>query len=300
MTDARTIATALGLRRTGAVFGGACPACGYKAAFTVRDADGRTLFRCHVGCEQADVMDALRRHGAWGGDASPDWTPPPARSAARGAPGTVRGSSDASAAAERIWRASERLTGTIAETYLRRARGLDGIDLPADLRFAPTLRHAPTGTAWPGMVAGVRNAAGRVVAVHRTFLLPDGGGKAPVSPPKMTLGPVGGGAVRLAPAGPHLIVGEGIESTLSATLGSGLPGWAALSAGGIRTLALPPLPLAEAVTIAADRDAVGIAAAEDAAMRWQAEGRDVRVALPPPPHDDWNDALRAAEATDVP
>jgi hypothetical protein len=53
------------------------------------------------------------------------------------------------------------------------------------------------------------------------------------------------------------------------------------------------------VTVAADRDTVGIAAAEDAARRWLAEGRTVRVALPPAPHDDWNGALLAAEASHV-
>jgi hypothetical protein len=53
----------------------------------------------------------------------------------------------------------------------------------------------------------------RIVAVHRTFLSAAGCGKAKVPNPKCSLGPVGGGAVRLAPAGPKLVVAEGIEKS---------------------------------------------------------------------------------------
>ena len=49
------------------------------------------------------------------------------------------------------------------------------------------------------MVALVTHAVtGEPVAIHRTFLAPDGHGKAPVEPNKMMLGPTRGGVVRLA------------------------------------------------------------------------------------------------------
>jgi putative DNA primase/helicase len=49
------------------------------------------------------------------------------------------------------------------------------------------------------MVALVTSGAdGRSLAIHRTFLAREGGGKAPVEPQKMMLGPCCGGAVRLA------------------------------------------------------------------------------------------------------
>ena len=50
------------------------------------------------------------------------------------------------------------------------------------------------------------------LAIHRTYLARDGGGKAPVDPQKMMLGPCRGGAVRLAAAGNVLMVGEGIDA----------------------------------------------------------------------------------------
>ncbi len=111
----------------------------------------------------------------------------------------------------------------------------------------------------------------------------------------MSLGAVGGGAVRLAPASEHLAVGEGIESSLSVMQVTGVPTWAALSAGGIKLLILPPLPLASVITITADNDPTGLAAAHDAAERWTREGRRVRIALPPEGRD-FNDLLRGAAA----
>ncbi|WP_457089481.1 toprim domain-containing protein [Microvirga sp. P5_D2] len=96
----------------------------------------------------------------------------------------------------------------------------------------------------------------------------------------------------MSPCGEHLAVAEGIETALSVQLATGIPAWSALSANGIRALRLPPLPLATVVTIAADPDPVGMNAACDAAERWLAEGREVRIAAPPLGHD-FNDLLRA-------
>ena len=60
------------------------------------------------------------------------------------------------------------------------------------------------------MVALVTHGAdGAPIAIHRTFLARDGGGKAPVDPAKMMLGPCRGGVVRLAEPGDVLMVGEG-------------------------------------------------------------------------------------------
>jgi putative DNA primase/helicase len=71
------------------------------------------------------------------------------------------------------------------------------------------------------------------------------------------------------------------------------PGWAALSAGGIKRLDLPPI--AKMVLIAADNDPKGTGqrAANYAAARWLAEGRRVKICMPPRPGVDWNDVLRA-------
>jgi hypothetical protein len=129
---------------------------------------------------------------------------------------------------------------------------------------------------------------GTPTAIHRTFLARNGGGKAPVHPQKMMLGPTRGGAVRLAMPGELLMVGEGIETCLAAMQASGHPAWAALSVSGLRALDLP-----EAVRdliVLADSDAAGEAAARDCALRWKRQGRRVRIARPPQGMD-FNDML---------
>jgi putative DNA primase/helicase len=196
--------------------------------------------------------------------------------------------------AARVWHSSAAAIGTLAEVYLRR-RGIS-VPIPFALRFHSNLRH-PSGSNWPGIVAAVTRAPadGEVMAIHRTFLGRDGLAKAPVEPQKMMLGPCQGGAVHLAPAGEHLAITEGIETGLSIVSATGVPTWAALSAGGIRSLILPPLPLARQVTICADHDPAGVAAADAAAERWHREGRQVRIAVPPEPGTDFNDLALATE-----
>src|SRR5262249_18643685 len=156
------------------------------------------------------------------------------------------------------------------------SRGLH-LPPPPTLRFQPGLKH-PSGGIWPGMVALVtRGTDDMPLAIHRTFLARDCGGKAPVNPQKMMLGPCRGGAVRLA-AGEVLMVGEGIETCLAAIQATGHPAWAALSTAGPRALDLPND--VRAVIVLADGDEAGEAAARDCAWRWKREGRRVRIARP--------------------
>ena len=153
------------------------------------------------------------------------------------------------------------------------------------------------------MVALVEHAEHGRVGIHRTWLQTDGMAKASFRNPRRSLGPIGGGAVHLAEAREDtpLIVAEGIETAAGVALVMGWPGWAALSASGIERLILPPLPLVETVFIAADNDPndTGERAARIAAERWLAEGRKVRIALPPMPGSDWNDVLLGRDRTDL-
>ena len=67
--------------------------------------------------------------------------------------------------------------------------------------------------------------------------------------------------------------------------------WAALSAGNLVALVLPPE--VRSVVIAADADMAGRRAAVAAARRWIAEGRAVRIATPNKPGLDFNDIQAA-------
>jgi hypothetical protein len=197
-------------------------------------------------------------------------------------------------AALKIWDRARSAPGTAVEAYLR-MRGLT-LPIPSTVRFSRDLRHGPTGSWLPGMVAAVeRCGSSRPVAVHRTYLRADGSGKADVEPPRMALGPIAGGAVRCAPATDRLIVAEGIETALTLQQETGQPAWAVLGSSNMPGLVLPPLPLAAEVTIGADPDEAGRQAARRAAARWSSQGRKVRIAVPPGDLD-FNDLLRAAAA----
>src|SRR5262249_14283313 len=137
----------------------------------------------------------------------------------------------------KIYDCARPAAGTIVEPYLT-GRDLS-IAYASRFRFDARCRH-PSGARLPAVLALVERVARGPVAIHRTFLRSDGSAKADIDPDRASLGPIGGGAVRLAPIVPDqwLVIGEGIETTLSVMQARGLPGWAALSATGIETLIL--------------------------------------------------------------
>jgi putative DNA primase/helicase len=284
---ADAMARALGGRRCGSGWVARCPAHDDRTpSLSIREKGGKILVHCHTGCPQDAVLQELRVRGLWQGLSERSSPHRPQRRDE-----TAHEGARHAQAALRIWQSSRAPTGTAVETYLA-SRGLTG-QIPAAIRFHPGLKH-PSGQVTPAMVALVVGGAdGRPTAIHRTFLRPDGTGKADVDPVKMCLGPVAGGAVRLGECGEHLALAEGIETALSVQQVTGIPAWAAISASGFRSLVLSPLPRAAFVTIAADPDPVGQAAAYAAAQRWHGEGRSVRIAAPPS-GSDFNDLLRAA------
>ncbi len=257
--------------------------------------DGELVFHCFAGCDWRDVKDTLRRDGLL-----PEW-----RAEIFKAKGAEKIPTHGGEIAERrdavdrvdkvkrtdlaleIWRRCVPAPGTLVETYLR-ARGVT-VPIPPSLRYLAAAKHGPTGLILPAMVAGVQDPAGRVVAIHRTFLSRDGTAKAGVREPKMSLGPVAGGGVRLALAGSKVAICEGIESALSFQQATGITTWAALSVPGVCSLVLPKE--ISAVVLGPDGDDPGDRAAVEAAKRFVREGRKVRIARPPRGMD-WNDVLR--------
>ena len=112
--------------------------------------------------------------------------------------------------------------------------------------------------------------------------------------PGAVQGPCGGGAVRLAPAASVLALAEGLETSLSVQLLYGEPVWAALSGGNLARVALPDD--ATRVVIYGDADDEGRAYAEAAAAEFHAQGRQVELAFPVEPCQDFNDVLMANAA----
>src|SRR6266536_4200325 len=287
-TPAEQIIRALGGQWHGTTGTARCPAHNDRhPSLSVADCAGKILVCCHARCSQAAVIAALRRRGLWGrgrlGAASISAATPHHDTKADEASDRQR-----TEMALRIWAETRRpAVATPVEKYLQ-ARGIT-IPPPDMLSFHPALRHR-SGEVWPTMVALVtRGADGEPIGIHRTFLSRDSGGKAPVTPQKMMLGPCRGGAVRLGPATHLLMVGEGIETCLAAMQEASLPAWAALSASGLCSLDLPPE--IQEVIVLADGDDAGETAAKTAALRWTREGRLVRIARPPAGMD-FNDVLK--------
>jgi hypothetical protein len=119
------------------------------------------------------------------------------------------------------------------------------------------MKH-PSGIFAPAMVAIVQRPDGQLAAIHRTFLKDDGSGKAELDAPKMALGPIRGGAVRLAEKGDMLAVAEGIETALSVQQATGIASWATLGTSNLIHVALPES--IREVMICMDADLAGEAA----------------------------------------
>jgi len=284
--NAETIAKALGGGKACDGWMARCPAHDdRKPSLSIRDADdGKVLVRCHAGCDQGRVISVLRSRGLWEENGYCRFTRAAPRKVASNQP--ERDDTKRSEVAIAIWQSATPAEGTLVETYLA-SRGLH-LPPPPTLRFHSGLKHR-SGGIWPAMVALVtRGKDNTPLAIHRTFLARDGGGKAPVDPQKMMLGPCRGGVVRLGVAGVVLMVGEGIETCLAAMLATGNPTWAGLSTSGLRALDLPKD--VRDVIVLADADDPGEAAARDCAWRWKREGRRVRIARPPRGLD-FNDLL---------
>ncbi|MBM4405664.1 MAG: toprim domain-containing protein [Chloroflexi bacterium] len=208
--------------------------------------------------------------------------------APRLAPPRVVNDGERSAWAREIWSKTRAAAGTSVESYLR-LRGLT-CAIPPSLRYS-VLRH-PQGSYHGCMVAAVTVwPEPQPQAIHRTYLASGGKGKASVAEPKMSLGPIKGGAVRLGTVGETLLIAEGIETAMSGQQDTNIPAWATVCASNMPNLVLPPFPLAREIIIAADADDAGLSAAHKAADTWTKQGREVRIATPPVGLD-LNDVLR--------
>jgi putative DNA primase/helicase len=292
--DAAELATRLGLHRAGREWRGSCPACGYgsDAASLSTGKNGKPLLWCS-SCQDKEALAAILR----GAGAGADFARQDDRAEAEKAQEARQKSQER---ARVIWAGAAPVTpDDPAGRYLAR-RGLAHLTGGPVLRYREDVPH-PSGGRHHALAALVQDAAGEPVGVHRTYLAADGT-KARLEPVKASIGPIWGGAIRLAPAGPEIVIGEGIETSASAGLLLGLPAWAAISAGNLgKGLILPPE--VGRVVIAADDDGMnaqgrnpGIEAAETAAARWKAEGRRVRILKPNAPGQDFSDILQARAA----
>lgn len=237
---------------------------------------GRLLLKCFAGCDTRDIFRVLMDRGLLASGTREFVSPK-----------IVVGIKENTNRASALWKESVAVDGTAAMLYLR-SRGITH-PLPPSLRFHPAVYHGLTKRNYPALIAAVtRWPDDAPHAVHRTFLC--GNKKADITPNKMMLGTVSGGAVKLAPVMGVLAVAEGIETALSFQQETGIPTWAVLSASNYQSLVLPEL--VRSIVIAADHDPAGLCAAYGAADLWTKRALTVRVVYPPAEKQDFNDLIK--------
>jgi len=207
-------------------------------------------------------------------------------------PAIEHGPADYAEAARRLWSVTRPLAGTLAATYLRH-RDLKQLIGVTVLRFHPTCYYRPEDDGptetWPTLIAAVTDLDGTLTGVQRTWLAPDGRGKAPVEVPRRALGDLLGHAVRFGVASDVVAAGEGIETVLSLRqVLPDLPLAACLSAGHLADMVFPPL--LRRLYVVRDDDRAGDHALETLGERAQSAGIEL-IALSPR-LADFNDDLR--------
>jgi putative DNA primase/helicase len=281
--SAAGIARRLGATRQGNNWCCVCPrGCGYALSFC-DGADGGFLAFCFGGCEFNEIMSALVEYGLLEDDDGDD------SHVSRRVIVCPRDGAERIAHARKIYGSG--VSDERIAVYLH-SREI-GLTSPV-LKFQERAPHR-LGARLPAMFAPVVNIDGEQIGAHMTYLRRDGAGKAdlPKEYQRECRGVIHGGAIRLAEHDPdaELIVAEGIESAFSAMQLFGRAGWAAVCAGGLKTLDLPST--VHSVIIAADNDPSGAGQRNALAAydRWTAEGRSVRIKIPPDVGDDFNDVL---------
>lgn len=250
-----------GLTRAGVELVGPCPGCGGTDRFGVNLK--KSIFLCRRCDARGDQIALVQLALGLDFPAALEWlagprqelTPEQRAEQARRAEANRRAREadadrhrrDAIALGQRIWARGRPADGSIVEDYLA-LRGLPvrpGARLPSCLRFDPAARLvAPipnrasefqTVHEGPAMLAAILGPDGTVTGVHRTWIdLSQRKGRPIIPHPfrsgenvatKKVYGSKKGGAIRLhTPRHANwLVMGEGIETTLSAMVGHDTP-----------------------------------------------------------------------------
>ncbi len=242
-----------------------------EPSLSIRPGETDIVVKCFAGCRSSTVVEVLKQRRLW-----PDSSIP--RTATAVSPDKNR------EAALRMW--GEAKIGSLP--YLAE-RGIS-ISTPQTLRRHGALLHKATGLYLCGMVAAVQAPTREIMGIHRTFLTGDWKRKAPVSSPKMALGALGAGAVRLAAAGEEIGLCESIETGLSAMQLFSIPTWCALGSERLHKVEFPPE--VRHVVIFGDNGNAGRKAAMRAVEAFTVRGCKVTLRFPPAEFGDFNDLLQ--------
>lgn len=195
--------------------------------------------------------------------------------------------------AQKIYSAGVPVKGTLAEKYLKEARGISAA-IPADFKFCAKVKHPDLGRMIPALLAPIKNGQHEVQGVVRIFLNAVGDklketylnadGKACPATVKANLGSMANAAVTVNQGTfPGTIyIAEGIETALSIAQTKPLDAvFATLSVSNLSKVPIPPDT--DKVILCADYDGVQSASNKSliaAANFYVAQGLKVAIAYP--------------------
>lgn len=256
-----------------------------KPSLHVEEKNGKVLVHCHSrNCSQEAVIKALRSRGLWHSNGTPRVSRNPDTENAFGEYERLR-------KGLAICRAAFHGSSSLLKPYLA-GRGID--EVPSSAMYLPRKDSKRlTGKNYAAMVFSVRDAEGRFRGAHVTPLTRDGTKK--IKKLVRMFGPTKGGFIQLGklPRKGPLIIAEGPETAMSASICANTPAISALNAGNMAILS--PSVLGE-IIYAADNDKVGRKAARAGARKLKLNDprRIVRIATPK--LNDWNDEYRNPKA----
>jgi len=265
-------------------------------SLSISENNGKLLLYCHAGCRFEDIINALKAMGLMPDSSNDQYSNSNCNIAQTN---FVIKVNPVPLEAVAIWENSIEAADTLVEMYLH-SRNLT-ITPPETLRFHTNLKYSEQDNqgVWheskhPAMIAKIQQYPNdSCVGIHRTYLKPDGSGKAEVLKPKKMLGSCLGGAVRFQGESLECIaLSEGIENGVTYWQENpGITAWACLSTSGMKSIVLPPPHITPEIIIIADHDPAGFAAAKDLAYRLTREKRKVYIIAPRPVGADMNSIL---------
>jgi putative DNA primase/helicase len=253
------------------------------------------LVKCFSGCTQREVIAALERKGLW-----PRSKREKSSSIQRATkdPGAAdaNGSDSLNTAISLRRQANYRKRRTV-ERYLR-GRSIV-LELPKGVGevSATRLRDLGYSANVPGMLVPIYDSQllnnserrPRLIGVQLTLLKQMANNKI-VRDMRRNFGKTGGGVVQFGGRPEDvLLIAEGVETALSVFEAIGASTWAALSAGNMASITIPPQ--VQVVVVCADNDDPGLKAGTALAERVAKMGKTALLAVPEHQGDDFNDVL---------
>jgi putative DNA primase/helicase len=267
-----------------------CPICGGKDRFRFLDTNGDGTFICNQ-CGTGNGFTLLRMwRGVEFAEALQLLTPlvasmpAPARTWRTERQIEATSSSSEKRQRESVWAKGQPITeADLVGRYLLRRCG-----------FIPDTKELRAIMAEDGAIMVARFRSDLSATLHLTYISAAGERLCR----KYVPGPKpGGGAVRLMmPDGRKILgIGEGIETSLSASVLFGVPCWSALDAGGLSKWQIPA-DVNEVLFFADnDQNTVGQESANTLRRRCEVEGKRVTVHIPEKVGTDWNDVYQLKE-----